>query len=269
MTIRSVSRRPPARSPLRPESGRARRITTRAGAGSPRPPGRSGSRERVSYRRRSSPIGDGGSAWVSPSTGLSQLLSWPSRPCCCSACACAVVATAAGLRPKPDVVQLWELFHVKSALAASGRAGGARSEPGFEERAELLLRAGRRLAAEARGPGPADQRVLGHVRHDRFQRPAAVAGRILDLGADLAQASCSARPFRGAPGASADGPAPRRDRSWPPGGTSRSASPRRNRRDRARPAADAAVRRLRPAAAGRRPGGSSRNGAKSAPCRPP
>jgi hypothetical protein len=43
-----------------------------------------------------------------------------------------------------------------------------------------------RLAAEPGRPSPADQRVAGHVRQDLLQRPAAVARRILDLRADLA-----------------------------------------------------------------------------------
>ena len=64
-------------------------------------------------------------------------------------------------------------------------AGGAGFHPGFDQRAGLRLRAGGGGAAEAGMPGPADQRVGADVVDQLFDLAAAVAGGILELGADL------------------------------------------------------------------------------------
>ena len=50
-----------------------------------------------------------------------------------------------------------------------------------------FLRAGRGLPPGAGRPRPADQMILADMFHEGLQRPVAVAGGILDLGADLAE----------------------------------------------------------------------------------
>ena len=58
--------------------------------------------------------------------------------------------------------------------------------PRFDERARFLLRAGRWFTAGSGHPRPADQTVLANMFNEALQRSVAVARRILDLGADLA-----------------------------------------------------------------------------------
>src|SRR5690348_2772117 len=67
------------------------------------------------------------------------------------------------------------------------RTSRAALRPCFDERARLLLRARHRRTAEARLPRPADQRVLADVVDQLFDFAAAIAGRVLDLGADLGE----------------------------------------------------------------------------------
>ena len=66
-----------------------------------------------------------------------------------------------------------------------------------------VLRARRRLAAFARVPAPADQVVVRHVLDDLGRGLAAVARRVLDLLADLAERLALPRPSRSARDASA------------------------------------------------------------------
>ena len=60
-------------------------------------------------------------------------------------------------------------------------------DPCFHESAKLLLCAWRGLATRARIPSPADERILGHVMYEFFERHSAVSLRIFDLFADLAK----------------------------------------------------------------------------------
>src|SRR5205823_8926849 len=77
--------------------------------------------------------------------------------------------------------------HAKLLVRSGFGAGGAGLDPRGDQRPELRLRAGCRLAAAARLPSPAHQRVLRHVLLDGRERLAAVALRVLDLLADLAE----------------------------------------------------------------------------------
>jgi hypothetical protein len=63
------------------------------------------------------------------------------------------------------------------ALLRTHRAG---FHPCLDERAQFLLRARRRLAAESGRPGPADQRIRGHVRQScSGDRPPLRAGSLI------------------------------------------------------------------------------------------
>src|SRR3954447_1547355 len=68
------------------------------------------------------------------------------------------------------------------------RAFRPRLDPGLHQFAGLGLRAGRRLAACAGGPAPGDEVVLADVLLQQREVAAAVAGGVLELAADLAEA---------------------------------------------------------------------------------
>src|SRR3954447_3052681 len=63
--------------------------------------------------------------------------------------------------------------------------GGSGFHPGLNQRAGLLLRTGRRAAADAGDPGPADQRIFADVMDKVFDLAPAIAGRIFDLCANF------------------------------------------------------------------------------------
>src|SRR5690606_26919403 len=69
----------------------------------------------------------------------------------------------------------------------TSRAGRPGINPGFDQFAELLLRAGRRLAAFSGRPTPPDQRIFGHVVDEFSHGFSAVARGVLDLLTDLTE----------------------------------------------------------------------------------
>ena len=78
--------------------------------------------------------------------------------------------------------------------------------PGLDERARLFLRARRRLPAIAGRPAPTDQMILADMLNERVECAVSVAGRIFDLGANLAEILPS-MPFHATPDARSARPA--------------------------------------------------------------
>src|SRR5215213_8547135 len=72
-----------------------------------------------------------------------------------------------------------------------------RVDPGLDQLPEHLLVARRRLPALAGVPAPADQAVVGHVLVEGGEILAAVARRVLDLGADRAERLALPRHLKG------------------------------------------------------------------------
>src|SRR5712675_50512 len=73
-----------------------------------------------------------------------------------------------------------------SATIAS-RALGAGIDPRLDELAEPLLRSRRGRAPGSRIPAPGDEVILGEMLLQQPQVASAIAGRILELRADLAR----------------------------------------------------------------------------------
>ena len=117
---------------------------------------------------------------------------WDRRTCKGQAQAGAALSWGARLdRPAPKPVDCNDLPRRDSCgivpcRASRLRAGRPGLHPSFDERARFLLRAGRGLTA---GPRAHAQPTSGPRRylHKGLKRPIAVARRILDLGADLAE----------------------------------------------------------------------------------
>ena len=80
---------------------------------------------------------------------------------------------------------------------ASSRTRGARIHPRLHEIAELLLGAGRRLSPFAWAPRPPNEIVVRDVVVQQGETAAAVARRILDLSAYLADRFALPRHFNG------------------------------------------------------------------------
>src|SRR5262245_66097593 len=67
------------------------------------------------------------------------------------------------------------------------RTLGPGLHPSLDERARLLLRAGRRLPAISGRPSPTDQVIFADMLNERVHRTVSVARWILDLEANLAE----------------------------------------------------------------------------------
>ena len=113
-------------------------------------------------------------------------------------------AHSSGISGSTSSCRSMPLTRIVMLIAAPPRCGHSApvSTHAATMRAELLLRARRRLRGQRRRPAPRDELVVRVVLDDLRERLAAVALRILHLLADLARASCPPTPSRAARGAS-------------------------------------------------------------------